>query len=55
MDKDGISTLRVPLNLLDRCEAIARARRKKTGANCHRSEIAREAMEIGLEQMKPKT
>ena len=55
MDKDALSTLRVPLVLLDRCEAIARARRKKTGANCHRSEIAREAMEIGLEQMKPKT
>ncbi len=37
-----------------RCEAIATARRKKTGAATPLwSEIAREAMDAGLKQSKP--
>ena len=47
--------LRVTGDLVAACEAIAAVRRKKTELDCPWSRIAREAMEIGLEQMKPKT
>jgi len=51
MGNESISTLRVPETLMAECETIAAARRRATGANCHRSEIAREAMAIGLKTL----
>lgn len=51
MSNDGIVTLRVPQTLMDQAEVIAKKRRRARGVNCQRSEIAREAMEIGLAKL----
>jgi len=45
--------LRVTGDLVDACEAIARRRRQSTGATDVWSQVAREAMAIGLAQLGP--
>jgi len=52
MTNEGIAPLRVPTDLMARCEAVAVKRRKATGQNVGRAEIAREAIRIGLVKLE---
>lgn len=51
MSNDGITILRVSQELMERCEEIAAARRVATRKNCLKSEIAREALALGLKTL----
>lgn len=49
---EQITTLRLPVALMERCEQVAARRRRETGKNVTRSEIAREALELGLKRLE---
>ena len=43
---------KIKQDLADRCEAIARGRRKKTGENIGWSQVLSEALDVGLEVLE---